>query len=236
MSTLEYFFYELPHKPQFEDDYHYLILSGYRTNVRVFDVYPFGFAASYLLDERSQALIGEKSVTVNDVELLHDEIGAYQIKEPDLTPQLSFDFDAPVAEKAKPKPEPRYLTLEMSRGEVLGKVLKSFSKQQKEEFVTLTREGIIGEKKSIPYPKGITANGIGAARIRSECLWRLLGATPPAPSFPIAYKSRFSPAAPVRSKDHFFGLGKAYAKITINGSVVIQSGKFTARIPTESED
>ena len=150
-----------------------------------------------------------------------------------MTNQLQFDFDAPITPKIAPI-EPKALTLEMSRGEHLGKSLKAFSKKHKAEFVTLSPEGITGDNAAVPYPKGVTATGTGQARIRSECLWRLLGETPPEPSFPIAYKKRFAPAAPVRSKKHFIGLGKRYTKITINGSVIIQSGKFNAQIPTES--
>ena len=147
--------------------------------------------------------------------------------------QLTFDFDAPSTAKIL-KQEPQALTLEMSRGEHLGKTLIAFEKKYKAEFVTLTPEGINSDDASIPYPKGITAIGIGTAKIRTECLWRLLGETPPEPSFPIAYNTRFAPAEPVRSKNHFVGLGKRYTKITVNGSVKIQSGKFNAQIPAES--
>ena len=227
-TPVEYFLYELPHNPTYPDPPDQLVLSGYRTNVRTYNQYPFGFAASYLLDERSQALIGEKAVTVFDAQLLHDDTGTYQIQIPDR--QLQFDFNAPVAgKKGVVKPQP--LTLEMSRGEHLGNVLKVFSKKHKAEFVTLTPEGITSENAATPYPKGVTAKGTGTARIRTECLWRLLGDTPPEPSFPIAYKSRFAPADPVRATVHPTGLGKDYTKITVNGTVKIQSGSFIATLP-----
>ena len=225
----EYFLYELPHKPTYPDPPDQLILSGHRTNVRIYNQYPFGFAASYLLDDRSQALIGEKAVTVFDVQLLHDDIGAYQIKLPE--GQLQFDFDARVAgKKGIQKPQP--LTLEMSRGQHFGNALKAFSKKHNAEIVTLTPEGITSENATAPYPKGVSAKGTGHARIRAECLWRLLGDTPPPPTFPIAYNSRFAPAEPVRATVHPSGLGKDYTKITINGTVEIQSGNFSATIPT----
>lgn len=229
-ATLEFFLYELGRKHYYTDPPDQLVLSGYRTNVRVSNQYPFGFAASYLLDDRSQALIGEKAVTVQDAELLHDDAGAYQIKLPE--GQLQFDFNQPIAgKKGIRKPQP--LTLEMSRGEHLGDTLKAFAKKQQAEFVTLTPQGIRCENASVPYPKGVTATGTGQARIRSECLWRLLGETPPEPSFPIAYNTRFAPAEPVQATTHPSGLGKDYTKITINGTVTIQSGNFTAQIPTE---
>lgn len=228
MTNLVYFRYER-NTGHAEPDT--LILSGYRLHGTPRDVYPFGFANAYRLDDRSQALIDAKTVTVPDTDLVQDA-QAYQ---PDPTSiaddgQLCFDFDARIAGTAKPKPQPRALTLEMCRGELLGNALKTFSKEHAATFVTLTPHGVVAENTAIPYPKGIHATGIGTARIRSECLWRLLGGTPPKPSF---YTGRT--ADPVRVTTHPSGLGSDYTHITINGTVEIQSGKFTARIPTESE-
>lgn len=49
-----------------------IVLSGYPSWVRRSDVYPFRLY-TFLLDEGSSARIGEKSVTLNSVELLTDE-------------------------------------------------------------------------------------------------------------------------------------------------------------------
>ena len=49
-----------------------IVLSGYPSWVRHSDVYPFRIY-TFLLDERSSARIGEKSVSVNSVELLTDD-------------------------------------------------------------------------------------------------------------------------------------------------------------------
>lgn len=49
-----------------------IVLSGYPSWVRRSDIYPFRIY-TFLLDEASSARIGEKSVTLNSVELLTDE-------------------------------------------------------------------------------------------------------------------------------------------------------------------
>ena len=49
-----------------------IVLSGYPSWVRRSKVYPFRLY-TFLLDEGSSARIGEKSVTLNSVELLSDE-------------------------------------------------------------------------------------------------------------------------------------------------------------------
>ncbi|MCE2416732.1 hypothetical protein J4G07_22385 [Candidatus Poribacteria bacterium] len=49
-----------------------IVLSGYPSWVRHSDVYPFR-VYTFLLDEGSSKRIGERSVTINSVELLTDE-------------------------------------------------------------------------------------------------------------------------------------------------------------------
>ena len=49
-----------------------IVLSGYPSWVCLSDIYPFRIY-TFLLDEGSSKRIGEKSVTVNSVELLTDE-------------------------------------------------------------------------------------------------------------------------------------------------------------------
>ena len=49
-----------------------IVLSGYPSWVRRSDIYPFRLY-TFLLDEGSSARIGEKSVTLNSVDLLSDE-------------------------------------------------------------------------------------------------------------------------------------------------------------------
>jgi hypothetical protein len=49
-----------------------IVLSGYPSWVRHSDIYPFRIY-TFLLDERSSARIGEKSVNINTVNLLSDE-------------------------------------------------------------------------------------------------------------------------------------------------------------------
>ena len=49
-----------------------IVLSGYPSWVRHSDIYPFRIY-TFLLDERSNARIGEKSVNINTVNLLSDE-------------------------------------------------------------------------------------------------------------------------------------------------------------------
>ena len=109
MPTLAYFFYELPHNTGL-DSPDTLILSGYRIKGTPRDIYPFGFANTYRLDDRSQALIGQETVTVPDTDLVEDAPAG----NPDPVPvaddsQLCFDFNALTARKAKPKPEPRFM-------------------------------------------------------------------------------------------------------------------------------
>ena len=49
-----------------------IVLSGYPSWVRHSDIYPFRIY-TFLLDEDSSERIGERSVTINSVELLTDE-------------------------------------------------------------------------------------------------------------------------------------------------------------------
>ena len=107
MPTLAYFFYELPHNTGL-DAPDTLILSGYRIKGTPRDVYPFGIANTYRLDDRSQALIGQKNRP------RHRSRRERTAGDPDPVPvvddsQLCFDFNALTAGKAKPKPEPRFM-------------------------------------------------------------------------------------------------------------------------------
>ena len=52
-----------------------IVLSGYPSWVRLSDIYPFRIY-TFLLDEGSSKRIGEKSVNINTVDLLSDEIEA----------------------------------------------------------------------------------------------------------------------------------------------------------------
>ncbi len=61
-----------------------IVLSGYPSWVCHSDVYPFRIY-TFLLDERSSARIEEKSVNINTVDLLSDEIE---------TPTLPTDTDS----------------------------------------------------------------------------------------------------------------------------------------------
>ena len=69
-----------------------IVLSGYPSWVCHSDVYPF-LIYTFLLDERSSARIGEKSVNVNTVELLSDEEDAAPVQPTDTeSAQLTFNF------------------------------------------------------------------------------------------------------------------------------------------------
>lgn len=49
-----------------------IVLSGYPSWVRRSNIYPFRIY-NFLLDERSSKLVGEKSVSINTVDLLSDD-------------------------------------------------------------------------------------------------------------------------------------------------------------------
>ena len=69
-----------------------IVLSGYPGWVCHSDVYPFR-TSTVLLDERSRDRIGEKSVSVNPVELLSDENECeVQFPPETLSGQLILDF------------------------------------------------------------------------------------------------------------------------------------------------
>ena len=228
MSKRTYFFYAPPDAEIGPDGPEAFILSGFPTDPEPeTECCPLGFELTFRLDARSRKLSGLETVTVPLTDLVEDS--------PMDAPagcedgQLQLDFDAPDTGTALPKaPDTDGLVLEMSKGEILGKILKAFAEEAGAKFVTLTPKGIVGDTETIPYPIGVSVKGTGTARIRSECLWRLLGGTPPPPTWIYS-----GSAERVRYKNLSCGLGKAYTRIRINGGVEIQSGGFTARIPTE---
>ena len=75
MSNLIYFFYELPIPASGLDDPNRVILSGTPVNMPPdLEADPFGFETTFRLDERSQALIGKKIVTVPFIDFVEDAI------------------------------------------------------------------------------------------------------------------------------------------------------------------
>ncbi len=68
-----------------------IVLSGYPSWVRHSNVYPFRLY-TFLLDEHSSQRIGEKSVTLNSVELLSDESTAPRLPIDTPSEQLILNF------------------------------------------------------------------------------------------------------------------------------------------------
>lgn len=68
-----------------------IMLSGYPSWVCHSDVYPFRIY-TFLLDERSSKRIGEKSVNINTVDLLSDEIEASTLPTDAESEQLTLNF------------------------------------------------------------------------------------------------------------------------------------------------
>ena len=68
-----------------------IVLSGYPSWVRHSNVYPFRLY-TFLLDERSSARIGEKSVNINTVDLLSDESTAPVLPTDAESGQLTLNF------------------------------------------------------------------------------------------------------------------------------------------------
>ena len=68
-----------------------IVLSGYPSWVRHSNVYPFRLY-TFLLDEHSSQRIGEKSVTLNSVELLSDESTAPTLPIDTPSEQLILNF------------------------------------------------------------------------------------------------------------------------------------------------
>ena len=68
-----------------------IVLSGYPSWVRHSNVYPFRLY-TFLLDERSSQRIGEKSVTLNSVELLSDAIESPTLPIDTPSEQLILNF------------------------------------------------------------------------------------------------------------------------------------------------
>ena len=164
MQHLEYFLYELPHNPYPGDDPDMLILSGHRKNVSVQNVYPFGFAATYQLDERSQQLIGEKSVTVQDVELVQDSETGLNIEIPDASILLKLL---------------KQIDAKTGRG------------CTEAHHVLINPDGIFHKSieglTRVEFPDEISVSGNDHVLIRHEALARMLGAKVKAPSW-LSYK------------------------------------------------
>lgn len=97
MPKLEFFLYALPVNPSGLDDPVEVILSGYRKSSSPCSVYPFGYATTFVLDERSRKLIGKSEVTVPNAELLQDDLSSFPIKPPKNAAQLTIDFNKRVA-------------------------------------------------------------------------------------------------------------------------------------------
>ena len=68
-----------------------IVLSGYPSWVRHSNVYPFRLY-TFLLDEHSSQRIGEKSVTLNSVELLSDAIESPRLPIDTPSEQLILNF------------------------------------------------------------------------------------------------------------------------------------------------
>ena len=68
-----------------------IVLSGYPSWVRLSDIYPFRIY-TFLLDEGSSRRIGEKSVNINTVDLLSDEIEAPTLPTDAESGQLTLKF------------------------------------------------------------------------------------------------------------------------------------------------
>jgi hypothetical protein len=68
-----------------------VVLSGYPSWVRRSDIYPFRIY-TFLLDERSSARIGEKSVSINTVNLLSDECESPALPINTQSEQLTINF------------------------------------------------------------------------------------------------------------------------------------------------
>ena len=119
------------------------------------------------------------------------------------------------------------LTLETSRGEILGQALKALDA----EFVTLTEKGIITERGTVLYPKGISVTGQGTARIQAEVLYRMLGTRVTAPSFDVKCET-YGGSEYNRLNKLVKGFGKKYVRIEVNGKVQIRTRNFTATLPS----
>ena len=236
MSKLTYFFYSPSDAEITPEGPEQFVLAGFPIESESETEYdPFGFELTFRLDPRSQQVSGLETVTIPFTDLIEDSpMDAPAADEPvppaaHAAEQLQFDLDVPDTGTATPKePDTDALVLEMSRGEILGKILRAFAEDAGATFVTLTPQGIVGDTETIPYPLGVRVKGTGTARIRSECLWRLLGGTPPKPTW--IHLGRIGRD---RGEEPSYGLGEEQTRIRINGGVEIQSGQFTARIPTE---
>lgn len=95
MSNLLHFFYELPRNPVWPDQLNRVILSGFPTEDPDTELHPSEFETTYRLDERSQQLIGQETVTVPFTDLVEDAPETPIDKPPPVPEvgQLQFDFN-----------------------------------------------------------------------------------------------------------------------------------------------
>ena len=102
MSNLQHFFYELPRNPVWPPNR--VMLSGFPIDDPDTELHPSEFETTYRLDERSQQLIGQETITVHFTDLVEDvpetPIDKPPVEEPVPTPppvpevgQLLFDFE-----------------------------------------------------------------------------------------------------------------------------------------------
>ena len=140
--------------------------------------------------------------------------------------QGMIDFDNPVESTPAPA-TPDMLTLETSRGEILGQALKALDA----EFVTLTETGMITETSTVAYPKGISVTGQGTARIQAETLYRMLETRVRNPSFNVL-GTGYGIGNYTRLNKLIKGLGKEYVRIEVNGKVQVRTGNFIATLPS----
>lgn len=73
-SKLVHFFYELPGSPVWRDGLNQVILSGVPLDAPDTELHPSQLETTYLLDERSQQLIGQKTLTVPFTDLVEDSV------------------------------------------------------------------------------------------------------------------------------------------------------------------
>lgn len=150
--------------------------------------------------------------------------------------QGMIDFENPVQCTPAP-PAPDMLILEMSKGEILGKALKTFDTEISiDEPARITQDGIWKCNQFIPYPKGISVKGEGEAVIKLELIYRILDNHYKNPSRNLIVNSRGYADNVKRRKGKYgntpTGLSKEYVRIEINGKVQVRTGNFIATLPS----
>ena len=153
-----------------------------------------------------------------------------------LKEQISIDFNAATARLYTYTP-PQHLTITINKGKYLGEPLRDFvldaikdyAITQGKVFIVLSKHGITideAEAFTMPYPKGVTAQGTGTATVRAEALWRMLVRTPQKPSWIPGYSARFMKVPKTLSEDR--------CTIEMNGTFTVKHGNFTATLPTRN--